>query len=78
MPFSDLVGTIPNRSVGYAVESRSPRQLSRSPAGRFDDGVDVGSLFGRNLQHLRTLKIARPVERLHAGMPGDPNHWMAG
>jgi predicted phage terminase large subunit-like protein len=53
-------------------------QLSRFPAGRFDDGVDVCSLLGRGLEHVRTPKIARPAEGRHVETSGGPNHWMAG
>jgi hypothetical protein len=53
-------------------------QLTRFPAGRFDDGVDVCSLLGRGLEHVRPPKIARPVERRQLGAPGGPDGWMAG
>ena len=53
-------------------------QLTRFPAGRFDDGVDVCSLIGRGLEHVRPPKIARALERRQADTPGGPNEWMAG
>jgi predicted phage terminase large subunit-like protein len=44
-------------------------QLSRFPAGKYDDGVDVCSLMGRGLEHVRVPKIApvRPMRPLEIG-----------
>jgi phage terminase large subunit-like protein len=53
-------------------------QLTRFPAGRFDDSVDVCSLIGRGLEHVRSPKIARALERRQADTPAGPNEWMAG
>jgi predicted phage terminase large subunit-like protein len=53
-------------------------QLTRFPAGRFDDGIDVCSLIGRGLEHVRPPKIARVLERRQADTPAGPNEWMAG
>jgi hypothetical protein len=50
-------------------------QLTRFPAGRFDDGVDVCSLLGRGLEHIKPPRIAKPVEHRHADMSRGPNHW---
>ena len=36
-------------------------QLLRFPAGKHDDGVDVLSLFGRGLQHMKAPKKPRPA-----------------
>jgi predicted phage terminase large subunit-like protein len=38
-------------------------QLTRFPAGRYDDGVDVCSLLGRGLQHVKPPRIAKQSER---------------
>ena len=42
-------------------------QLMRFPAAKYDDGVDVCSLFGRGLQYIRSPKIKRdkePIKRV--------------
>lgn len=51
-------------------------QLLRFPAGKYDDGVDVLSLFGRGLEHIRGPKAKRRqvnAEHNHMGSQG----WMA-
>jgi hypothetical protein len=54
-------------------------QLSRFPAGRFDDGVDVCSLLGRGLEHVKPPRIAKPVKHHQVERSGGPSdHWMAG
>lgn len=52
-------------------------QLMRFPAGRYDDGVDVMSLFGRGLEFVNTPQQPRPpdaqvVPIRHRG----PNSWL--
>lgn len=55
-------------------------QLLRFPAGKYDDGVDVCSLIGRGLEHVRAPRIrkaSRVDQRpLQAG-EGAGNGWMA-
>jgi predicted phage terminase large subunit-like protein len=54
-------------------------QLLRFPAGRYDDGVDVCSLIGRGLEHVRPPRIAKSVEHRQVDMSREPsNKWMAG
>jgi predicted phage terminase large subunit-like protein len=48
-------------------------QLMRFPAGKFDDGVDVLSLFGRGLVHIGGANT--PVYDINA--TDTQNHWMA-
>jgi predicted phage terminase large subunit-like protein len=48
-------------------------QMLRFPAGKYDDGVDVMSLFGRGLEYInapKTKKQAKPYQ--------PPQSWMAG
>lgn len=47
-------------------------QLMRFPAAKYDDGVDVCSLFGRGLQHIKAPKIRKEREK-----PYRPRSWMA-
>ena len=48
-------------------------QLLRFPAGKYDDAVDVMSLFGRGLKFVNSSKI-RGIKRVF-----EPNNsWMAG
>lgn len=51
-------------------------QLLRFPAGRFDDGVDVMSLFGRGLEHIRGAKKAAPAPKLPLPVGGSQG-WMS-
>lgn len=46
-------------------------QLTRFPAGRYDDGVDVCSLVGRGIEHIRPPKLATEIKRARAGGGGD-------
>lgn len=47
-------------------------QLLRFPAGKYDDGVDVMSLFGRGLEHINAPKIKKPSKPYEP-----PRSWMA-
>jgi predicted phage terminase large subunit-like protein len=55
-------------------------QLMRFPAGKYDDGVDVCSLIGRGLEHVRAPQIKapkKPEPRTHVRSTGDGLGWMA-
>lgn len=55
-------------------------QLMRFPAGKYDDGVDVCSLIGRGLEHIRPPEIKapkKPEPRTHVRSTGDGLAWMA-
>ena len=49
-------------------------QLLRFPAGKYDDGVDVLSLFGRGLEHIRGPKKRASIKTIPEGRGG----WMGG
>ena len=54
-------------------------QLSRFPAGRYDDGVDVCSLLGRGLEYVKPPRIAKPANERREAVSGSPStSWMAG
>ena len=56
-------------------------QLTRFPAGKYDDGVDVCSLVGRGLEKVAPPRLSRePVPERPRPMPqeeGSPTSWMA-
>lgn len=52
-------------------------QLLRFPAGKYDDGVDVMSLFGRGLQFIRGPKKRRESKLTDAVYAGE-QAWLAG
>lgn len=54
-------------------------QLLRFPAGRHDDGVDVCSLFGRGLEHVKAPRIRRETVAPRVMVPlsaGGGNDWL--
>lgn len=52
-------------------------QLMRFPAGKYDDGVDVMSLFGRGLEFIKGPKKKTNVERAAAHQMQTSQGWMA-
>jgi hypothetical protein len=54
-------------------------QLTRFPAGKYDDGVDVCSLIGRGLETIQAPRIQRnvPAERAAPRDIGGDRAWMA-
>lgn len=48
-------------------------QMLRFPAGKYDDGVDVMSLFGRGLEYINVPKNKKPAKPYQP-----PQSWMAG
>lgn len=48
-------------------------QMLRFPAGKYDDGVDVMSLFGRGLEFVNSPKANKPKKPISV-----PQSWMAG
>lgn len=57
-------------------KDRLLNQLLRFPAGKYDDGVDVLSLFGRGLEHMRGPKKKRTHNLEKHFYQGD-NAWMS-
>lgn len=54
-------------------------QLLRFPAGKYDDGVDVCSLIGRGLEHIRPPEIKpekKPQPRTYSRSTNDGLSWM--
>lgn len=54
-------------------------QLMRFPAGKYDDGVDVCSLIGRGLEHIRAPEIKpvkKPEPRTYTRSQNDGLSWM--
>jgi hypothetical protein len=58
---------------GSFLEGRAHGQLTRFPAGKFDDGVDVCSLIGRGLQQMPAPSAAMPP-RYPWDNRQNPNH----
>lgn len=52
-------------------------QLMRFPAGKYDDGVDVMSLFGRGLEFIKGPKKKTNAERAAAHAMHSEQSWMA-
>jgi predicted phage terminase large subunit-like protein len=51
-------------------------QLLRFPAAKFDDGVDVMSLFGRGLEHIRGAKKPHTGPKLNSSLATGRQSWM--
>lgn len=51
-------------------------QLLRFPAAKFDDGVDVMSLFGRGLEYIRGAKKPNAGPKLNSNMATGRQGWM--
>jgi predicted phage terminase large subunit-like protein len=52
------------------------RQLMQFPAGKYDDGVDVCSLIGRGLEHVKAPELAMPKAAAPMNRPS-PSGWMS-
>lgn len=51
-------------------------QLMKFPGGKYDDGVDVMSLFGRGLEYAKTPKMDAPRTPNYRPIRRGPNAWM--